>query len=130
MMAVQLSDDSISKTARRQQIIDGLHDIPGQIRKVLGMDKMLQTMAKEMLGKEKSLLIMGRGYQCELKEPCPGAKLTSRSDATCLEGALKIKEVSYMHSEGVSTPGTNNFRADGTSDPRRGAQAWSSCACR
>jgi hypothetical protein len=22
-------------------------------------------------------------------------------DATCLEGALKIKEVSYMHSEGV-----------------------------
>lgn len=25
------------------------------------------------------------------------------ADATCLEGALKIKEVSYMHSEGVST---------------------------
>jgi hypothetical protein len=24
-------------------------------------------------------------------------------DATCLEGALKIKEVSYMHSEGVSS---------------------------
>lgn len=23
--------------------------------------------------------------------------------ATCLEGALKIKEVSYMHSEGVSS---------------------------
>jgi glucosamine 6-phosphate synthetase-like amidotransferase/phosphosugar isomerase protein len=22
-------------------------------------------------------------------------------DATCLEGALKIKEVSYMHSEGI-----------------------------
>lgn len=27
---------------------------------------------------------MGRGYQ----------------NATCLEGALKIKEISYMHSEG------------------------------
>lgn len=26
------------------------------------------------------------------------------SDATCLEGALKIKEVSYMHSEGVRIP--------------------------
>lgn len=24
-----------------------------------------------------------------------------RADATCLEGALKIKEVSYMHSEGI-----------------------------
>ncbi|WVR06378.1 glutamine-fructose-6-phosphate transaminase (isomerizing) [Kwoniella sp. DSM 27419] len=85
MMAVQLSDDSISKSARRQQIIDGLHDIPAQIRKVLAMDKALQQMARDMLAKEKSLLIMGRGYQY----------------ATCLEGALKIKEVSYMHSEGI-----------------------------
>ncbi|WWD18484.1 glutamine-fructose-6-phosphate transaminase (isomerizing) [Kwoniella shandongensis] len=85
MIAVQLSDDSISKTARRQQIIDGLHDIPAQIRKVLAMDKALQQLAKDMLAKEKSLLIMGRGYQY----------------ATCLEGALKIKEVSYMHSEGI-----------------------------
>lgn len=64
MIAVQLSDDSITKTARRQQIIDGLHDIPAQIRKVLAMDKVLQQMAKDMLSKEKSLLIMGRGYQC------------------------------------------------------------------
>ncbi|WVO12566.1 glutamine-fructose-6-phosphate transaminase (isomerizing) [Cryptococcus depauperatus] len=85
MIAVQLSDDSITKTARRQQIIDGLHDIPSQIKKVLAMDKALQQMAKDMLAKEKSLLIMGRGYQY----------------ATCLEGALKIKEVSYMHSEGI-----------------------------
>ena len=67
MIAVQLSDDSISKTARRRQIVDGLHDIPGQIRKVLEMDKILQQMAKEMLGKEKSLLIMGRGYQCRFR---------------------------------------------------------------
>ncbi|RSH91127.1 glutamine--fructose-6-phosphate transaminase (isomerizing) [Saitozyma podzolica] len=85
MIAVQLSDDSISKTARRQQIIDGLHDIPAQIRKILAMDKALQQLAKDTLAKEKSLLIMGRGYQY----------------ATCLEGALKIKEVSYMHSEGI-----------------------------
>ncbi|ORY24309.1 putative glutamine-fructose-6-phosphate transaminase [Naematelia encephala] len=85
MIAVQLSDDSILKTKRRQQIIDGLHDIPGQLRQVLGMDKALQAMAKDMLSGQKSLLIMGRGYQY----------------ATCLEGALKIKEVSYMHSEGI-----------------------------
>jgi glucosamine--fructose-6-phosphate aminotransferase (isomerizing) len=64
MIAVQLCDDSISKTARRQQIIDGLHEIPSMIRKVLGMDKALQQLAKDMLAKEKSLLIMGRGYQC------------------------------------------------------------------
>ena len=64
MIAVQLSDDSISKTARRQQIIDGLHEIPSMIRKVLAMDKALQQLAKDMLANEKSLLIMGRGYQC------------------------------------------------------------------
>jgi glucosamine--fructose-6-phosphate aminotransferase (isomerizing) len=37
------------------------------------------------LAKERSLLVMGRGYQY----------------ATCLEGALKIKELTYMHSEGI-----------------------------
>ncbi|KAI5453404.1 glutamine--fructose-6-phosphate transaminase (isomerizing) [Naganishia albida] len=85
MIALQLSDDSISKEERRQEIIDGLHDIPAMIKSVLMMDKALQQLAKETLAKEKSLLIMGRGYQY----------------ATCLEGALKIKEVSYMHSEGI-----------------------------
>lgn len=65
MIALQLSDDSISKEARRQEIIDGLHDIPAMIKSVLMMDKALQQLAKETLAKEKSLLIMGRGYQCE-----------------------------------------------------------------
>lgn len=78
MMAVQLSDDSISKAARRQQIIDGLHDIPGQIRKVLSMDKALQSLARDMLAKEKSLLIMGRGYQCELAGPEPSRDKADR----------------------------------------------------
>lgn len=85
MVAVQLASDSITKSERRAQIIAGLHDIPGQIKKVLAMDKALQALAKETLAGEKSLLLMGRGYQF----------------ATCLEGALKIKEVSYMHSEGI-----------------------------
>lgn len=65
MIALQLSDDSISKEARRQEIIDGLHDIPAMIKSVLMMDKALQQLAKETLAKEKSLLIMGRGYQCK-----------------------------------------------------------------
>ena len=41
-------------------------------------------MAEELY-KEKSLLVMGRGFNF----------------ATCLEGALKIKEITYMHSEGI-----------------------------
>ena len=85
MMALQLSEDSISKKERRNEIIDGLHSLPGKIKEVLALDSYLRQLAKDVLFKERSLLIMGRGWQ----------------NATCLEGALKIKEVSYMHSEGI-----------------------------
>ncbi|KAG0244035.1 glutamine--fructose-6-phosphate transaminase (isomerizing) [Actinomortierella wolfii] len=85
MFAIQLSEDRTSMTERRSEIIDGLHALPSQIKEVLQIDQELQKLAKEVLYKEKSLLIMGRGFQ----------------NATCLEGALKIKEVSYMHSEGI-----------------------------
>jgi len=85
MMALQLSEDRISFTERRNQIIDGLHALPAQIKKVLEQDKALQQLATTVLATSKSLLLMGRGYQY----------------ATCLEGALKIKEISYMHSEGI-----------------------------
>ncbi|KAI9465347.1 L-glutamine D-fructose 6-phosphate amidotransferase [Lactarius psammicola] len=85
MMALQLSEDRISLTERRNQIISGLHALPGQIRSVLAGDTALKDMAEGVLAKSTSLLLMGRGYQY----------------ATCLEGALKIKEISYMHSEGI-----------------------------
>ncbi|KAH7106531.1 isomerising glucosamine-fructose-6-phosphate aminotransferase [Auriculariales sp. MPI-PUGE-AT-0066] len=85
MMAIQLSEDRVSMITRRQEIIDGLHELPGQIKKVLDGDKALKELAQGVLANQRSLLIMGRGFQ----------------NATCLEGALKIKEISYMHSEGI-----------------------------
>ena len=75
----------MSLLPRRTQIIEGLHALPGQIRQVLALDKSLQEFAATDLRNQRSLLLMGRGYQY----------------ATCLEGALKIKEISYMHSEGI-----------------------------
>jgi SIS domain len=84
MIALQLSEDRISFMERRNQIIQGLHVIPSQIKRVLEQDKSLQELATTSLSNQRSLLIMGRGYQ----------------HATCLEGALKIKEISYLHSEG------------------------------
>lgn len=83
MMALQMSEDRLSLTERRNQIIAGLLAIPSQIKKVLEMDSAIQQLA-ETVAVNKSLLLMGRGFQY----------------ATCLEGALKIKEISYMHSEG------------------------------
>ncbi|PKY22160.1 glucosamine-fructose-6-phosphate aminotransferase [Rhizophagus irregularis] len=85
MMAIQLSEDRSSMTQRRNDIIEELRKLSDHIKQVLNSDKELQQLAKDVLYKEKSLLIMGRGFQ----------------NATCLEGALKIKEVSYMHSEGI-----------------------------
>ncbi|KAJ3159699.1 glutamine--fructose-6-phosphate transaminase (isomerizing) [Irineochytrium annulatum] len=85
MFALQLGEDRISMSERREHIINELYELPRYIKETLALDKELQTLARDVLSKEKSLLIMGRGYQ----------------NATCLEGALKIKEVSYMHSEGI-----------------------------
>ena len=51
---------------------------------MLGQDNKVSQLAQSLHTK-KSLLVMGRGY----------------SYATCLEGALKIKELTYMHSEGI-----------------------------
>lgn len=85
LIALQLSEDRMSVSARRKEIVDGLNALPGMIKEVLELDTSLKKLAQDVLVKEKSLLIMGRGFQ----------------NATCLEGALKIKEVSYMHSEGI-----------------------------
>lgn len=63
MIALQLSEDHISFTERRNQIIDGLHALPGQIKKVLEQDAALQQLATTV-SDNKSLLLMGRGYQC------------------------------------------------------------------
>ena len=64
MMALQLSEDRISFTERRNQIIAGLHALPAQIRSVLDGDKALKEMAEGVLANSTSLLLMGRGYQC------------------------------------------------------------------
>ncbi|RUS76833.1 hypothetical protein EGW08_015405, partial [Elysia chlorotica] len=84
MFGLMMSEDRISLQQRRKEIIQGLKDLPEKIKKVLTMDDQILTLAKE-LHKEKSLLVMGRGFNY----------------ATCLEGALKIKELTYMHSEGI-----------------------------
>ncbi|KAG8440903.1 hypothetical protein GDO86_006582 [Hymenochirus boettgeri] len=84
MFALMMCDDRISVQDRRKQIIHGLRDLPGNIKEVLSLDDEIQKLASELY-QQKSVLIMGRGYHY----------------ATCMEGALKIKEITYMHSEGI-----------------------------
>ncbi|CAI6001994.1 unnamed protein product [Closterium sp. NIES-64] len=56
----------------------------GKVRQVLRLDSEIQQLARELSG-EQSLLVFGRGYNY----------------ATAVEGALKVKEVALMHSEGI-----------------------------
>ena len=84
MFALVLSQDRLSMMPRRAEIIKGLQELPEKIKEVLALDDQVLKIAKE-LHEQKSLLVMGRGY----------------NEATCLEGALKIKELTYMHSEGI-----------------------------
>ncbi|XP_064124745.1 glutamine--fructose-6-phosphate aminotransferase [isomerizing] 1 isoform X2 [Loxodonta africana] len=84
MFALMMCDDRISMQERRKEIMLGLKRLPDLIKEVLSMDDEIQKLATELYH-QKSVLIMGRGYHY----------------ATCLEGALKIKEITYMHSEGI-----------------------------
>ncbi|XP_072021587.1 glutamine--fructose-6-phosphate aminotransferase [isomerizing] 1-like isoform X2 [Amphiura filiformis] len=84
MFALMMDQDRISTTPRRQAIMQDLKRLPELIKEVLSLDGQIKKLAEE-LWEEKSILLMGRGFNY----------------ATCLEGALKIKELDYLHSEGI-----------------------------
>ena len=84
MFALVMSEDRLSFRARRSEIIQALKALPELIKEVLEQDEKVLEISQKLY-EQKSLLIMGRGYNF----------------ATCLEGALKVKELTYMHSEGI-----------------------------
>ena len=84
LLSLSLSEDSMSLHSRRKRIMSSLLELPNAIRKALLLDAQMRELAKE-LKDENSLLLLGRGYNY----------------ATALEGALKVKEVALLHSEGI-----------------------------
>ena len=85
MFALSLSEDRTSKQKRREDIMEGLGQISGQIKEVLKLDQPIKELCARTFKHQKSLLLLGRGSQF----------------STALEGALKIKEISYLHCEAV-----------------------------
>lgn len=85
MFALSLSEDRASKAQRRHQIIEGLGKVSEQFREILKLNDSIKEMCAKFLQNQKSLLLLGRGSQY----------------STALEGALKIKEISYLHCEAV-----------------------------
>ncbi|TPR01730.1 hypothetical protein CAN33_0040765 [Aspergillus niger] len=85
MFALSLSEDRASKQKRREEIMEGLAKVSEQFKEILKLNEPIKQMCAKFFKNQKSLLLLGRGGQFP----------------TALEGALKIKEISYLHCEAV-----------------------------
>lgn len=73
---------NLSKEEGRE-IVEALESIPDKIEKILTLNDNIEQLA-EKFKDAKNFLYLGRGYQFPV----------------ALEGALKLKEISYIHAEG------------------------------
>ena len=69
--------------ATGRKLIEDLVNLPNQVREVLAKDKPIEKIAKKY-GHASDFLYLGRGVNYPI----------------ALEGALKLKEISYIHAEG------------------------------
>jgi glucosamine--fructose-6-phosphate aminotransferase (isomerizing) len=76
----RLKDVSVVKG---RQIIEALKALPGQVKQILDRAEEIEALAEEFK-RAQNFLYLGRGYNFP----------------TALEGALKLKEISYIHAEG------------------------------
>lgn len=84
MIAMYIASDKLSKVERCSQIIEALHFLPDKISETLLIENKIIELCQSLV-LTKSMLILGRGFQY----------------GTALEAALKIKEITYLHSEGI-----------------------------
>ncbi len=68
---------------RGREIIDGMRALPGQLQQILDRAEEIENLAEEFK-RASNFLYLGRGYNFPV----------------ALEGALKLKEISYIHAEG------------------------------
>ena len=68
---------------RGREIIEAMHKLPAQIQQILDRAEEIETLAEEFK-RASNFLYLGRGYNFPV----------------ALEGALKLKEISYIHAEG------------------------------
>jgi glucosamine--fructose-6-phosphate aminotransferase (isomerizing) len=67
---------------QEQALVDELHALPRQVEVVLGLNEAIEAMARAF-GEKQHALFLGRGTFYPI----------------ALEGALKLKEISYIHAE-------------------------------
>jgi glucosamine--fructose-6-phosphate aminotransferase (isomerizing) len=84
-VALACKNGSIS-AAREKQLTTALRELPSRIAELLNHDEKIQLMAKE-IAEARDVLYLGRGTAYPI----------------ALEGALKLKEISYIHAEGYAS---------------------------
>jgi len=77
--------NSITNEVYEREVF-GLHELPDNISQVLELNEDVKTLAYS-IADAKSMIYIGRGT----------------SYAIALEGALKLKELSYIHAEGIAS---------------------------
>lgn len=84
MIALKIAKEKASiDNTRYMQLLNELHNVPEKVREVLKLSDSIKTIA-ERYKDAKDALYLGRGYNFPV----------------ALEGALKLKEISYIHAEG------------------------------
>ena len=84
MLALYIGRRKFMSQSQTHEVIDGLCRIPEQMERVLEQSDRIKEIAEELCQKE-NWLFLGRGYHYPI----------------ALEGALKLKEISYIHAEGM-----------------------------
>lgn len=83
LMAVFIGQLKGTLTPEAQQVVKGLAEIPAKVEKILAInDKIIEI--SRLFKDATNFLYLGRGYNFPV----------------ALEGALKLKEISYIHAEG------------------------------
>ena len=85
LLAILLGRRNADNPGKEQQIVEALHNLPSLIESVLGLDDAIASEAERFIDKNHSLFL-GRGSLFPI----------------AMEGALKLKEISYIHAEGYA----------------------------
>ncbi len=84
MLAIELGRRRHLDTGRTSQLLNDLNKIPDRVGDILKCSEKIKDIAAECCDRE-NWLFLGRGFNYP----------------TALEGALKLKEISYIHAEGL-----------------------------
>ncbi len=82
LLTIALARRTGLKEEQERELVEQLAELPGLIEQVLGLDAAIETLAKHFVDKHHALFL-GRGVQ----------------NPVAMEGALKLKEISYIHAE-------------------------------